>query len=50
TTNVKPLTHIAPETNVLRDDAPKSQLARHQALLNSPVKDDTFFRVPKVME
>ncbi|TAF02322.1 MAG: Asp-tRNA(Asn)/Glu-tRNA(Gln) amidotransferase subunit GatC [Runella slithyformis] len=50
TTNVKPLTHIAPETNVLRDDAPKSQLARHQALRNSPVKDDTFFRVPKVME
>ena len=50
TTNVLPLTHISTEINVMRDDEPKPQLARQKALLNSPVKDDTYFRVPKVIE
>lgn len=50
TTNVAPLTHISDEINVMRNDEPKPQLARAKALLNSPVADATYFRVPKVLE
>ncbi|MCU0355825.1 MAG: Asp-tRNA(Asn)/Glu-tRNA(Gln) amidotransferase subunit GatC [Cytophagales bacterium] len=50
TTGVEPLTHISPETNVLRDDIVSETLARDEALRNAPRHDDSHFRVPKVIE
>ena len=50
TNDVLPLTHISTEINVMRDDTPQPQLPRDKALFNSPIKDDTYFRVPKVIE
>ncbi|GAB3687271.1 Asp-tRNA(Asn)/Glu-tRNA(Gln) amidotransferase subunit GatC [Spirosoma flavus] len=50
TTGVEPLTHISPETNVLRDDVVANQLPREQALVNAPQHDEQFFEVPKVLE
>lgn len=50
TDNVKPLTHMSAEINVLREDAVKPGLSHEQALLNAPKKDSDYFRVPKVLE
>lgn len=50
TDNVKPLTHMSAEVNVLRDDVVKEGLTHAEALLNAPKKDSDYFRVPKVLE
>lgn len=49
TTGVEPLTHLSPETNVLRDDVVGDHLPREQALANAPQHDEQFFKVPKVL-
>lgn len=50
TENVKPLTHMSMELNVLREDVVKETLTHDEALLNAPKKDSDYFRVPKVLE
>lgn len=50
TDNVKPLTHMSDEVNVLREDGVKEGLSHAEALLNAPKKDSDYFRVPKVLE
>ena len=50
TTGVAPLLHISDAANVLREDEIKGSITREEALLNSPVKDDTFFKVPTVIK
>jgi aspartyl-tRNA(Asn)/glutamyl-tRNA(Gln) amidotransferase subunit C len=50
TTGVEPLTHISTEINVMREDTIGQHLSREKGLLNAPSKDDTYFRVPKVIE
>ena len=50
TSTVEPLTHLAEETNVLRDDVARETLTTTQALTNAPSQDGTYFRVPKVLE
>lgn len=50
TENVKPLTHMSAEVNVLREDGVKETLSHQEALLNAPKKDSDYFRVPKVLE
>lgn len=50
TEGVEPLTTMSYEINALRPDEVKPHLDRKDALLNAPKKDDTFFRVPKVLE
>ncbi len=50
THNVKPLTHMSTELNVLREDIVKETLSHEKALLNAPKKDSDYFRVPKVLE
>lgn len=49
TDNVEPLLHMTPELNALRNDEVKGSVSREEALKNSPVKDDQFFKVPKVI-
>ena len=49
TKGVEPLLHISDVTNVLREDLVQGSVSRAEALLNSPVNDDTFFKVPKVI-
>jgi len=49
TTGVSPLLHISDAANVLREDIVQGSVSRSEALLNSPVSDDTFFKVPKVI-
>jgi aspartyl-tRNA(Asn)/glutamyl-tRNA(Gln) amidotransferase subunit C len=50
TENVKPLTHMSLEVNVLREDVVKETLSHEEALFNAPKKDSDYFRVPKVLE
>ncbi len=50
TENVKPLTHMSAEVNVLRVDEIRPGLSHQEALLNAPKKDSDYFRVPKVLE
>jgi aspartyl-tRNA(Asn)/glutamyl-tRNA(Gln) amidotransferase subunit C len=49
TDEVEPLVHMTPELNALREDEVKGSVGREEALKNAPVKDDQFFKVPKVI-
>jgi len=49
TSGIQPLLHMGNEINVLRDDEVKGSVTREEALRNAPVKDDAFFKVPKVI-
>ena len=49
TTGVEPLMHISNNVNILREDEPVTGFSREEALLNSPLKDGQFFKVPKVI-
>ncbi|TKT93895.1 Asp-tRNA(Asn)/Glu-tRNA(Gln) amidotransferase subunit GatC [Dyadobacter frigoris] len=50
TENVEPLTHIMEEVNNWREDKGNNSLSRKEALANAPSKDDTYIKVPKVIE
>jgi aspartyl-tRNA(Asn)/glutamyl-tRNA(Gln) amidotransferase subunit C len=50
TDGVEPLTNMAVEQNVLREDEVKEPLSHERGLKNAPKKDSDYFRVPKVME
>ena len=50
TENVEPLTSVAETTLKLRLDEVKSKDIRDQILKNSPVENEDFFVVPRVVE
>ncbi len=50
TTGVPPLLHMSSEINVLRNDEIKNSITHEEALLNAPVPDEVFFKVPKVIK
>ncbi|MEO7523974.1 MAG: Asp-tRNA(Asn)/Glu-tRNA(Gln) amidotransferase subunit GatC [Ferruginibacter sp.] len=50
TRSVDPLLHITGNLNILREDIVLQNTGRSEALLNSPVKDLQFFKVPKVIK
>lgn len=50
TTGVEPLLFMTDEVNVLREDVVIPSITREEALLNAPVKDAEFFKVPKVIK
>ena len=49
TTGVKPLMHISTNENILRDDIVNLECTREEALINASLKDNQFFKVPKVI-
>ena len=50
TDNVEPLIHMNDEVNKLRTDSISSTITQAEALKNSPVKDSTYFKLPKVLD
>jgi aspartyl-tRNA(Asn)/glutamyl-tRNA(Gln) amidotransferase subunit C len=50
TGNVQPTSHVLPIKNVFRQDTLKESLPRDSALKNAPVRDKSFYRVPKIIE
>ncbi len=50
TTNVEPLAHCLPISNVLRQDHTKESLGTEKTLGNAPQRDGEFFKVPKILD
>ena len=50
TTNVEPTTYALPMQNVFREDKVKPSLDRELALSTAPLKEDGYFKVPRVLE
>lgn len=50
TTNIEPTTYALQMQNVFRQDSVKPSLDRELALSNAPLKEDGYFKVPRVLE
>jgi aspartyl-tRNA(Asn)/glutamyl-tRNA(Gln) amidotransferase subunit C len=50
TSGVEPLLHISDSENIMRDDIVNQEITREEALKNAFMKDDQFFKVPKVIK
>ena len=50
TSQIEPTTYALPMQNVFRADEVKPSLDRELALSNAPLKEDGYFKVPKVLE
>ncbi len=50
TKGVEPLIHLSEEHDVLREDVAMSGLSKQEALMNAPVKDSDYFKVPRVVD
>lgn len=50
TTGVEPLVFMTDEMDVLREDSESLEITKQQALLNAPVKDSDYFKVPRVVD
>jgi len=50
TADVEPLAHCLPIRNVLRADVPVDSLGTQRVLANAPVRDEQFFRVPRILD
>lgn len=50
TADVEPTAHVLPVKNVFREDRLTPSLPRDKVLQNSPGKDETFYKVPKIIE
>jgi aspartyl-tRNA(Asn)/glutamyl-tRNA(Gln) amidotransferase subunit C len=50
TKGVEPLIFMTDEENVLREDVAKLEITKQEALMNAPVKDSDYFKVPRVVD
>ena len=50
TSGTDPLLHISTNINIQREDVIIQDFSREEALFNAPVKDEQFFKVPKVIK
>lgn len=50
TEGVEPLTHVTDAVNNWREDVDHNTLSREDGLKNAPSHDDTYLKVPKVIE
>ncbi len=50
TTDVEPLAHCLPISNVFRQDIARESLGTEKALANAPQRDEEFFKVPKILD
>lgn len=49
TDNIEPLSHPIEGTNAFREDLVKPSISTEDALKNAPDRDESFFKVPKVI-
>jgi aspartyl-tRNA(Asn)/glutamyl-tRNA(Gln) amidotransferase subunit C len=49
TSGVEPMIFVGREINHYREDIPKHEITREEALKNAPKKDSDYFKVPKVI-
>jgi aspartyl-tRNA(Asn)/glutamyl-tRNA(Gln) amidotransferase subunit C len=50
TTGVEPLIFMTDEADVLREDLAETTITKKEALMNAPVKDSDYFKVPRVVD
>jgi len=50
TTDVEPLTHCLPISNVFHEDSVRESLGTEKTLANAPQTDGEFFKVPKTLD
>lgn len=50
TNGIEPLLHMGDAVNILRQDQVQGSIERKVALLNAPLADDAFFKVPTVIK
>ena len=50
TNGIEPLLHMGDAVNILRQDQVQGSIQREEALLNAPLADDAFFKVPTVIK
>lgn len=50
TTDVQPTSHAVPMQNAFRPDVALSSIGHERALANAPDTNETYFRVPPVIE
>lgn len=50
TKGVEPLIFMTDEADVLRDDVAEASISKKEALMNAPVKDSDYFKVPRVVD
>lgn len=50
TEGVEPLIFMTDEADVLRDDVAEVSITKKEALMNAPVKDSDYFKVPRVVD
>ena len=50
TTGIQPLIHLTNNQNNLREDLINNQIGVKEALQNAPKHNQTYFKVPKVIE
>lgn len=50
TNDVEPTLHVLSKKNVFRDDKLKPSLQKERALQNAASKDNSFYKVPKIIE
>jgi len=50
TTGVEPLLHLSENVNVFRKDEVQGEISREDVFKNSPLNDNVFFKVPKVIK
>lgn len=48
--DVKPTAHVVEQTNVMREDVPKSDFTREEMLKNAPTHTEEYIYVPKAFE
>ena len=50
TNGIEPLLHMGDAVNILRQDQVQGSIQREEALLNAPLADEAFFKVPTVIK
>lgn len=50
TSDVKPMEHVIPIRNILREDVVTGSFERDKLMENAPSQEDGCYKVPKVME
>ncbi len=50
TKDARPMAHVLPVSNVMRDDQVRASFSRDEILANAPDTADNCFRVPLVLE
>lgn len=48
TEGIEPMSHAIPIVNVMRKDEVVHEFSREELMANAPLKEDGFFRVPKI--